>query len=131
MIDPYYRTKEWRELRKSVLTRDHHHCRYCGAVARTADHVTPRSRGGADHPDNLVAVCRSCNKAAGASVFTEFEAKRAWIRQHRKIIDPPATLPSAKRTKAPTAVNRRLTGFRRKLALKHRPDHVRDALLLS
>jgi len=47
--------------RRGVLRRDQHHCAYCGKAASTIDHVQPRSRGGADSWENLVACCLRCN----------------------------------------------------------------------
>jgi 5-methylcytosine-specific restriction endonuclease McrA len=47
--------------RRGVLRRDAHHCAYCGRGATTIDHVQPRSRGGADSWENLVACCLKCN----------------------------------------------------------------------
>ena len=38
-----------------------HACRYCGAPAQAIDHVWPQSRGGDDHPNNLVRSCTPCN----------------------------------------------------------------------
>lgn len=43
--------------RRGVLRRDNHRCGYCGKAASTIDHVMPRSRGGADSWENLVACC--------------------------------------------------------------------------
>src|SRR5262249_21226292 len=37
------------------------HCVYCGTVATHKDHIFPRTNGGPDIWDNLVAVCESCN----------------------------------------------------------------------
>ncbi|MCX7523416.1 HNH endonuclease [Microbacterium sp. STN6] len=47
--------------RRGVLRRDAHQCAYCGGSATTIDHVVPRSRGGADSWENLVACCLRCN----------------------------------------------------------------------
>ena len=47
--------------RRGVLRRDDHRCGYCGKSASTIDHVMPRSRGGADSWENLVACCLRCN----------------------------------------------------------------------
>ena len=47
--------------RRGVLRRDGHRCAYCGKSADTIDHVIPRSRGGADSWENLVACCLRCN----------------------------------------------------------------------
>jgi 5-methylcytosine-specific restriction endonuclease McrA len=48
-----------------VLRRDNHRCAYCGKGASTIDHVLPRSRGGADSWENLVACCLRCNNVKG------------------------------------------------------------------
>ena len=47
--------------RRGVLRRDGHSCAYCGKSANTIDHVVPKSRGGAESWDNLVACCFRCN----------------------------------------------------------------------
>jgi 5-methylcytosine-specific restriction endonuclease McrA len=47
--------------RRGVLQRDNHRCGYCGKSANTIDHVQPRSRGGKDTWENLVACCLRCN----------------------------------------------------------------------
>ncbi len=51
--------------RRGVLRRDGHRCGYCGSAATTIDHVLPRSRGGADTWENLVACCLRCNNLKG------------------------------------------------------------------
>lgn len=51
--------------RRGVLRRDGHLCAYCGRTATTVDHVHPRSRGGEDSWENLVACCLTCNNAKG------------------------------------------------------------------
>lgn len=51
--------------RRGVLRRDGQRCGYCGASATTIDHVVPRSRGGADSWENLVACCLRCNNVKG------------------------------------------------------------------
>ena len=48
-----------------MLRRDAHRCAYCGGGASTIDHVLPRSRGGADSWENLVACCLRCNNVKG------------------------------------------------------------------
>jgi 5-methylcytosine-specific restriction endonuclease McrA len=47
--------------RRAVFARDDYRCQYCGDRADSIDHVVPRSRGGSDEWDNLVAACRTCN----------------------------------------------------------------------
>ena len=51
--------------RRGVLRRDDFRCCYCGKGATTIDHVQPRSRGGADSWENLVACCLACNNMKG------------------------------------------------------------------
>ncbi len=51
--------------RRGVLRRDGHRCAYCRRSATTVDHVVPRSRGGRDSWDNLVACCVRCNNVKG------------------------------------------------------------------
>jgi len=52
--------------RKNILRRDQHSCQYCGVRDRlTIDHVMPRSRGGRDAWENLVAACVPCNNRKG------------------------------------------------------------------
>ena len=53
--------------RKNVMRRDRHRCQYCGSRDRlTIDHVMPRSRGGKDTWENLVAACVPCNNRKGS-----------------------------------------------------------------
>lgn len=49
--------------RKNILRRDGHRCQYCGTSTPpiTVDHIIPKSRGGADTWENLVAACIRCN----------------------------------------------------------------------
>jgi len=51
--------------RRGVLRRDGYSCAYCGKAASTIDHVLPRSRGGRDSWENLVACCLRCNNLKG------------------------------------------------------------------
>lgn len=51
----------------SLFRRDNHRCLYCGGVFTrdqlTRDHVIPRSKGGKDVWENVVAACKRCNNA--------------------------------------------------------------------
>lgn len=51
--------------RRGVLRRDNARCGYCGASASTIDHIIPRSRGGKDSWENLMACCLKCNNIKG------------------------------------------------------------------
>lgn len=66
--------------RKNVLRRDGHQCQYCGnRDALTVDHVVPRSRGGEDRWENLVAACIPCNNRKGDRTPEE---ARMMLRRH-------------------------------------------------
>jgi 5-methylcytosine-specific restriction endonuclease McrA len=57
-----YGETPWLKYRRLVFQRDSYTCVYCGAQNRlSVDHIMPRSKGGADTPDNLVTACLSCN----------------------------------------------------------------------
>jgi hypothetical protein len=64
--------------RFDVLERDQFRCVYCGrsaldgiclSVAFHDDHAFPKSRGGSDGEDNLVACCADCNIGKGDRVL--------------------------------------------------------------
>jgi 5-methylcytosine-specific restriction endonuclease McrA len=57
--------------RRGVLRRDAHHCVYCKRAASTVDHVQPKSRGGQDSWENLVACCLRCNNIKGDRTLNE------------------------------------------------------------
>ena len=59
--------KEIPLTRKNLMYRDHFSCQYCGCktTALTIDHVIPRSRGGFDNWENVVASCQRCNVKKG------------------------------------------------------------------
>ena len=57
--------------RRGVLRRDGNRCTYCGRSANTIDHVQPRSRGGRDTWENLVAACLKCNNKKSDKTLDE------------------------------------------------------------
>lgn len=57
--------------RRGVLRRDNHLCAYCARTASTIDHVFPRSRGGEESWENLVACCLPCNNLKGNRSLSE------------------------------------------------------------
>lgn len=64
VVHKYYETV--RPTRQAVFKRDKHLCQYCGSRQDlTIDHVHPRSRGGEDTWENLVAACQKCNNRKG------------------------------------------------------------------
>lgn len=56
---------------KGVLVRDHYVCAYCGGLADTIDHITPRSKGGKNTWDNVTAACRTCNYKKADNLLNE------------------------------------------------------------
>ncbi len=50
---------------RTLFRRDEYRCLYCGTQfprsELTRDHVLPKSRGGSDRWENVVAACRRCN----------------------------------------------------------------------
>ncbi len=55
--------------RRTVLARDMYTCQYCGTqpgrADLTVDHILPRSRGGLNNWENVVAACGPCNRRKG------------------------------------------------------------------
>jgi 5-methylcytosine-specific restriction endonuclease McrA len=53
--------------RRNILKRDGHKCAYCGRgdLPLTIDHVIPKSKGGDESWENLVAACLPCNNRKG------------------------------------------------------------------
>jgi 5-methylcytosine-specific restriction endonuclease McrA len=53
--------------RKNVLRRDNFRCQYCSSTTNplTIDHIIPKSRGGTEVWENLVAACLKCNNKKG------------------------------------------------------------------
>lgn len=51
--------------RFEIFKRDGFACQYCGAtppnVLLHVDHITPVSKGGKNHADNLITACQGCN----------------------------------------------------------------------
>ena len=73
---PLYRTN----LRAAVLQRDGRKCAYCGRSGKRQplelDHVVPKSHGGTDRYDNLVAACRPCNQQRGNQPIEQWLKRR-------------------------------------------------------
>lgn len=78
--------------RKSILLRDRLTCQYCmhpfAPKSLTLDHVNPRSRGGGNTWENLVASCYRCNNLKADRTPTEagmiLQRKPAQIGIHAK-----------------------------------------------
>ena len=63
---PRVRFLHERPARALIYKRDGNKCQYCGSTKNlTIDHVIPKSKGGKDTWDNLVAACSTCNSLKG------------------------------------------------------------------
>jgi 5-methylcytosine-specific restriction endonuclease McrA len=85
LLGRYVRVPNGRSVpvsRRGVLRRDSHRCAYCGLHAGTIDHVMPRSRGGRDSWENLVACCVRCNNAKGDRTPEE----KGWVLRYRPFV---------------------------------------------
>lgn len=76
--------KEISLSRRNLLHRDSYTCQYCGDRRHdlTIDHIVPRSRGGTDSWENVVAACLKCNVKKGDR--TPKEANMALTLQPRR-----------------------------------------------
>lgn len=65
------------ETKAQVLERDGHKCLCCGSTYRVnVDHIQPRSLGGSHDPENLQALCSTCNRLKGIEKI-DFRASKA------------------------------------------------------
>ena len=60
MYHLYLRSPKWKAKRKSVMTRDHGKCCFCGARAVDVHHLT-YARIFNESLFDLVAICRECH----------------------------------------------------------------------
>lgn len=71
-------------LRDELWAKTDGRCWYCGeetvGPSRTIDHVVPRSSGGGENIQNLVAACRKCNGAKGTLSVEEFRLRLARMK---------------------------------------------------
>ena len=84
LLTRYVRVPNGRRVpvsRRGVLRRDGHRCAYCGKAAATIDHVVPRSRGGRDAWENLVACCLRCNNVKGDRTPQDMNWALRWVPQ--------------------------------------------------
>lgn len=59
----------WDRVKRAVIDRDGGVCQLrlagCTAIATTANHIVPRSKGGPTTAENLEASCAHCNASLG------------------------------------------------------------------
>jgi 5-methylcytosine-specific restriction endonuclease McrA len=72
--------------RHNIIIRDKNECQYCGisfaSNELTIDHIFPKSRGGDNTWENLVAACKKCNQKKGCR--TPQEANMKMLRPPKK-----------------------------------------------
>lgn len=87
-----------------MLNRDAYTCAYCGDVANEVDHVYPKSKGGEDTLDNLVAACRRCNILKKDKTDTVFLAQASTPPAFSFEISPIQDNPGQSRQNGQTSV---------------------------
>lgn len=79
--------REWARLREEVFDQtfgdEPHHCLYCKAhnTPLVLDHRVPVSKGGSNHPLNLVPACAPCNGSKGSKTVEEWWPTTAMARR--------------------------------------------------
>lgn len=74
-------------VRKDILERDSYTCQECGVQGSPGDgtldvhHITPRSQGGSNDPENLQTLCGDCHRFLHAE-----EARRGTVQELREIV---------------------------------------------
>jgi 5-methylcytosine-specific restriction endonuclease McrA len=65
-------------MRRKILARDSHTCRYCGVIGvpMVMEHVVPVALGGATTMRNLVTACVECNDKKGVSIWKPRQLKK-------------------------------------------------------
>lgn len=90
------RIREKKDMRERLAGEQGGRCCFCGRlfghairhwVAKhahaTLEHFIPRSAGGGDEWENLLAACLRCNFLRGDEDAMEFFERRGWIATHR------------------------------------------------
>lgn len=71
-------------------------CFFCNRtiprVEASVEHLVPSSAGGSDHPDNLVACCKTLNALFGS--MSVKDKMRAILKQHGQFVCPNQTIQS-------------------------------------
>lgn len=107
-LKPYRATAHWKRIRLQVLNRDAWTCAYCGDQAKQVDHVWPRSKGGEDTLDNLVAACERCNYAKRDKTDAVFLGTASTPPDLVERISPIRTNQDKNGQKAPTKIKKEL-----------------------
>lgn len=86
---PHQPTGQWirTEGRLATILRDGCACVWCRETLEegasfTLDHVIPRSKGGSNHPSNLLTACHRCNSRRGNRTVRQFATVMAAYLNH-------------------------------------------------
>jgi hypothetical protein len=95
-----------RHKKRLARSKQRRRCRYCGrCIAHRKhaeiDHVVPKSRGGSDHPRNLVLCCFECNRSKGDFLPEEWAASILSVVGMRPVAVIPDPLPAPRRRRKP------------------------------
>lgn len=96
-IPPQHRKRQ-RITKARIFERDAYTCGYCGKVGKkglTLDHIIPKSRGGTNHPSNLVAACSKCNAWKGSKLPEEAGMRILYQPKPMKLEPVPGLLANA------------------------------------
>jgi 5-methylcytosine-specific restriction endonuclease McrA len=81
----YLRSPQWAELRRLVLIRDGHECRYCGATVCLEVHHLTYERLYHEPLSDLICLCAGCHadadRARQAGTAEQRRRKRATARR--------------------------------------------------
>tara|TARA_Y100000004_G_C8680823_1_gene313292 strand:+ start:152 stop:523 length:372 start_codon:yes stop_codon:yes gene_type:complete len=70
--------------RKKIKEAWDHRCAYCGSDKElTIDHITPRSKGGADVTKNVVCACHDCNQDKAHTPMEEWYLSQEFFNMAR------------------------------------------------
>jgi len=73
---PYQTQQLIHPTKQNIIKRDNYECQYCGSKSHlTVDHVVPRSKGGKNTWENLVACCETCNVQKGDRDLDKIDMK--------------------------------------------------------
>lgn len=82
----------WSEISNFVKKRDDYTCQECrvrgrqyGPAELHSHHITPKSRGGSDHPTNLVTLCWRCHNSAHDHYVQPFTDRARTERVHSSV----------------------------------------------
>ena len=97
-------SQKWKNKKTAILHKFNFKCFYCGNKINFQtlhiDHYLPRSKGGSDKDNNLVASCEKCNLIKNNKTQTEFilcimkriDGLKKNLRYYKRIIENDKTI---------------------------------------